>query len=123
MSARIVVAAPRGLIMSYDKDMLEEFGGHVWLNRHWAHSMMSRMSFVKRRGSTAKSKHSITDFAELKQLFLNDVVTTVTMEDIPPELIMNWDRQGSNWSHQPIGPWSRKAEIGWKLLGSTISAK
>lgn len=109
VSARIVVAAARGIVMSYDKDMLEEFGGHVRLNRHWAHSMMSRMSFVKRKGSTAKSKHSITDFAELKQSFLNDVVTTVTMEDIPPELIMNWDQTGiklvpsTNWTMEQKG--------------------
>jgi hypothetical protein len=104
VSARIVVAAACGIVMSYDKDMLEEFGGHVQLNRHWAHSMMTRMSFVKRRASTAKSKHSIADFAELKQSFLNDVVTTVPMENIPPELIMNWDQTGiklvpsSNWT-------------------------
>ena len=109
VSARIVVAAARGIIMSYDKDMLEEFGGHVRLNRHWAHSMMSRISFVKRRGSTAKSKHSITDFAELKHSFLNDVVTTVTMEDTPPEFIMNWDQTGiklvtsTNWTMEQKG--------------------
>lgn len=115
MSARMVIAAARGIVMTYDKHMLEEFGGHVQLNRYWAHSMMTRMEFVKRRASTAKSKHSVANFAELKQLFLNDVVTTVTMEDIPPELIMNWDQTGiklvpsSNWTMERRG--ARRVEI------------
>ena len=32
------------------------------------------------------------NFAELKQRFLDDVVATVSMEEIPPELILNWDQ-------------------------------
>ena len=64
--------------------MLAEFGGHVQLNKHWAYSLLSRIKFVKRKATTAKSKHQTADFAWLKQSFLNDVVTTVTMEEIPP---------------------------------------
>ena len=30
----------------------------------------------------------------LKKSFLTDVFTTVTMEDVPPELILNWDQTG-----------------------------
>ena len=34
------------------------------------------------------------DFAKAKKEFLQEVVSTVEMEDIPPELIMNWDQTG-----------------------------
>ena len=52
------------------------------------------MNFVQRKSTTAKSKDTSASFAERKQSFLNDVVATVTMESIPPELILNWDQTG-----------------------------
>ena len=121
MSTGIVIAAARGIIMSYNRGMLEEFGGHVSLTRHWAHSILHHMDFVKRKATTAKSKHSIANFAELKQSFLADVRTIVSMEDIPLELIGT--KQGSSWSHRPIGQWSNVVLSEWKSLASTINAK
>ena len=41
--------------------------------------------------TTAKSKQSDADFAMLKKSFLEDIFT---MEDVPPELILNWDQTG-----------------------------
>ena len=52
------------------------------------------MKFVKRKATTAKSKQSIADFMERKREFLQEVVTTVRMEDIPAELILNGDQTG-----------------------------
>ncbi len=52
------------------------------------------MKFVKRKVTTTKSKHSSVDFAQLKEAFLNGVVTTVEMEEILAELILNWDKTG-----------------------------
>ena len=52
------------------------------------------MKFVRRKATTAKSKHTPKDFASLKESFLDDVVATVTMEEIPMELILNWDQTG-----------------------------
>ena len=52
------------------------------------------MKFVQRKVTTAKSKHIIADFTWLKEQFLQDVVVTVEMEEIPPELILNWDQTG-----------------------------
>ena len=46
----------------------------------------------------------------LKKSFLADVFTTVTMEDVPPELILNWDQTGiklvqsSSWTMALRGP-------------------
>ena len=52
------------------------------------------MKFVKRKVTTAKSKHTVAEFQRLKEEFLQDVVTTVEMEEIPSELILNWDQTG-----------------------------
>ena len=96
VSTRIVVAAARGLLLSYDKIKLEEFGGSLRLNRHWAYSLLRRMKFVRRKATTSKSKYSDVNFSALKKSFLDNVVTTVLMEEIPGELIMNWDQTGIN---------------------------
>lgn len=52
----------------------------------------------------AKGKHSIVDFAQLKKEFLNDIMTTVEMEDVPGELILNWDQFGI--STVPSSAWT-----------------
>ena len=94
VTARIAVAAARGILLSCDCSKLAEFGGHVTLNRFWAYSLLKRMNFVKRKVTTAKSKHAVAEFQRLKEEFLQDVVTTVEMEEIPSELILNWDQTG-----------------------------
>jgi len=38
VTSHIVCAAARGIVMSIDRTILLEFGGHISLNRHWAHS-------------------------------------------------------------------------------------
>ena len=64
--------------------------------------------------TTAKSKHSIADFAQLKEAFLNDVAT-VQMGEIPAELILNWDQTGikivpsSTWTMDRQG--SNRVEV------------
>ena len=74
------------------------------LNRHWAYSLLTRMKFVQRKATTAKSKVTGANFTELKMSFLIDVVATVTMEKIPSELILNWD-QALSLCHARHGQW------------------
>lgn len=52
------------------------------------------MNFVQRKATTAKSKEQPYDFLEKKKEFLSSVFETVVMEDIPHELILNWDQTG-----------------------------
>ena len=82
VSARIAVAAARGIVHTYNKSLLAEFGGHVELTIDWAYSLLHRMKFVQRKVTTAKSKHAVTQFNQLKEQFLAEVVATVQMEDI-----------------------------------------
>ena len=109
VSARIVSAAARGILLKYNPSMLAERGGPADLNQFWARSLLRRMKFVKRKATTSKSKHAVTDFTKLKDAFLSDVVEAVTMEDIPAELILNWDQTGiklvpcSSWTMEKQG--------------------
>ena len=73
------------------------------------------MNFVQRKATTAISKYSVSNFAEVKKSFLASVVETVSMEEIPPELILNWDQTGimivpsTSWMMDERG--SRSVEI------------
>lgn len=115
VSRRIAMAAARGIVLSYDKFKLAEFGGHIEITKGWANALLHRMKFVQRKASTAKSKLSVTNFAQLKKNFLEDVVSTVDLEEIPPELILNWDQTGinivpaSSWTLERQG--SKRVEI------------
>lgn len=88
------MAAARGIVLKLDRSLLAELGGLVTLNRHWARSLLRRMKFIQRKATTAKSKYTVENFAEIKKAFLQDVVSVVTMEEVPPELILNWDQTG-----------------------------
>ena len=46
------------------------------------------MNFVQRKATTSLSNYSVSNFAEVKKSFLASVVETVSMEEIPPELIL-----------------------------------
>ena len=73
------------------------------------------MKFVQRKATTSKSKHTVQDFAKLKRQYLEDVKATVTMEEIPPELILNGDQTGiklvpgSSWTMNQQG--ARRVEL------------
>ena len=111
VSARIAMAATREIVMNCDKHKLTEFRGHVQINTFWAHSLLKRMEFVKRK-TTSKSKHTPEDFSRLKRSFLADVVTPVAMEEIPPELVLNWDQTGiscATWTMEHRG--SQRVEM------------
>jgi len=115
VTARIAIAAARGLLHAENQHKLVKYGGHIKLNRHWAYSLFKRMNFVPRKPTTSKSKNSVKDFAKAKKEFLQEVVTTVEMEGVPPELIMNWDQTGikivptTTWTMERRG--SKRVEV------------
>ena len=69
---------------------------------------------MKRRVIT-KAKVNPSDFELLNSQFLNDVTAVIHMEEIPPEIVINWDHTGlnyitvSNWTMAPEG--SKRVEI------------
>ena len=117
VTARIAISAARGIMLSSDaaKNKLSKFGGHISLSRHWAYSLLECMNFVKRKATTAQSKYNIDSFKRVKESFLAEVTTIVGMEEIPPELILNFDQTGvkivpsSTWTMDREG--SRRVEV------------
>ena len=62
ITALVVVAAARGILMAGNCSQLAEFGGHVTLSRSWAYHLLNRMKFVRRKATTSKNKYKPTDF-------------------------------------------------------------
>ena len=91
---------------SLDRTQLVEYGGDITLTTLWANSLLKRMNFTKRRATT---KRGILPhvFLDVKKEFLQSVIDMVEMEEIPSQLIFNWDQTGLhllpalNWTMAP----------------------
>ena len=77
-------------IFHYYRSLLEEYGGMIKLNKEWAKGILHRMGFTKRRANS-KAKILPADFEEIKCNYLSDIQSVVVMEDISPQLVINWD--------------------------------
>ena len=84
------------------------YGGHINITKSWARSILNQMGYMKRKCSTA-GKTTISEFDEIKKVFLADVAAIVVMQNIPSDLIFNWDQ--TRLSIIPTGNWTmHKAE-------------
>lgn len=110
----IVIAAAKGILGCKNPTLLPENGGHVHLDRGWAQSLMKRMNFVKRKATKAARKIP-PDFDALKTNFLKRISDTVKDNNIPDDLILNWDQTGvkmiptSEWTMATAG--SKQVEM------------
>ncbi len=111
ITSSIVVAAGEAIVKKHEPKLLAECEG---LTKSWAKSLLYRMQFVQRRSCSTK-KTMIQNFEEVKDKYLEDIRVIVTMEDIPNELIFNWDHTGvqivpsSSWTYDKKG--SKKVEV------------
>ena len=103
----IVIGCAQGLVKDYDSNLLEANGGPIALTKSWAKYLLSRMGFVKRRAST-KGKKLATDFHELKAQFLFDIKAMIEMEEIPQDLVINWDQTGIHYV--PVSSYTMEKE-------------
>ena len=66
------------------------------------------MQFTKRKANS-KSKVMPTNFDEIKEQFLLDIKSIVVMEDIPKDILINWDQaamkivSSSAWTMERCG--------------------
>ena len=81
------------MLAGADHSLLAENGGPITLSKDWAKSLLYRLNFVKRRGSST-AKVTVQNYEELKQQFLLDIRAVVEMEEIAPQLVFNWDQTG-----------------------------
>ena len=104
INSAIVMAGATGIVKSYDSNLLKENGGHIECNKSWAKSFLKHMGYVKRKATT-KAKVNVTEFESIKSQFVFDIQAIVELEEIPPELIINWDHTGIHYV--PVGNWTQ----------------
>ena len=99
---------------AHNSNLLECNGEHISLTKHWAKYALEHTGFVKRRAST-KAKVPISDFDLLKTQFVFDIKVTIGMEEIPGDIVINWDQiriyyiRLSSWTMAKEG--SKRVEI------------
>jgi len=83
-------------------------GQSISLNKSWAIGVLRQMQFTKRRANP-KPKVLPSTFDEIKEQFLLDIRSLVVMEDIPKELLIDWDQTAmkivpsSSWKMEKRG--------------------
>ena len=98
-----MIASAEGILLSIDANILKK----VKLTKDWAESQLFYMGMIKRRMSS-KAKVDVEKFEALKQGFLLDIKLIVSFEEIPHDLIINWDQTGINYV--PVGSWTMEKE-------------
>ena len=96
INSAIVMACAEGIVENHDSNMLHSNGGHVKFTKYWAQDFLNRIGYVKRRVST-KTKVHPSDFEAKRAQFLFDIRSLVEMEDIPKDLIINWNHTGIHY--------------------------
>ena len=96
VNTAITLGVAEGIVKNEVFNLLATNGGHIVLTKHWAKGLLARMGFVKRR-STTTAKVNVPNFNELRCQFLVDVKTVAEMEEMPFNLIINWDQTAINY--------------------------
>ena len=108
INTAVVVASAQGIVMNRNADLLSSSGtGGIKLTSDWAKSLLNRMGYVKRK-ACSKAKVDVAQFEQLKDDFLLEIKTIVSMDEIPPELVINFDQTALNYV--PISHWTMDKE-------------
>ena len=84
------------------------------MTKSWAGCLVLRMGIYEKEGKH-ESKGFSADFERYKTQFIFDIRAVIEMEDIPGELVINWDQTGihcvqvSSWTMAREG--SKQVEI------------
>ena len=90
IGTNIVCAVARGILLKHGKSSVEVRDGK-FLNKEWARSVLHRMGFTKRR-ACSKSKTLPQNVSEIQQQFIREIKAAIQIEDIPEDLVFNWDQ-------------------------------
>ena len=115
VNTAVVIACAEGILMHEDVNL----PSRVNLNKRSAQYMLQRMGYVKWK-ATSKSKVTVENFAEIKADFLLEVKHVIAMDEIPAELVTNFDQTGLNIV--PVSDWTMEVEGAKELkwLGKVI---
>ena len=108
INTAVVIASAEGVLMYKDANLLQQ----IDLTEGWAKYLLRRMGFVRRKVTT-KAKISVEDFEPIKKDYLLDIEVVVAMDEIPMELIINFDQTGIHYV--PVSDWTM-AEEGTKRV-------
>ena len=103
VNTSIVMAAAEGIVAAKNPSLLVAHGGHIEITKGWVKSLFHRMGYVKRKGSNA-GKVTVSHFQELQKVFLADIKAEVLFNDVPRELVFNWDQTAVKYV--PTGEWT-----------------
>ena len=78
------------------------------------------MGYVKRKASTT-AKVTVEDFADMKAQFLLDIQAFVEFEEIPLELVFNWDHTGIHYV--PVSNWTLEKEGAKRIVIAGLDDK
>ena len=111
INTAVVFASAEGIIMHKDANLLQS----IELTEGWTKYLLQRIGFVKRKGTT-KAKISIEHFEEVKKEYLLDIKLIISMDEIPGDLVINFDQTGIHYI--PVSDWTM-AEEGSKRVEIT----
>ena len=103
INTAVVIASAEGILMHKDANLLQQ----IALTEGWAKYLLRRMGFVRRKATT-KAKISVEDFEEIKRDYVLDMEVVVSMDEIPKELIINFDQTGIHYV--PVSDWTMAEE-------------
>ena len=113
VNTAIAISCAKGIVKNKDSYLLASNSGHIVLSKYWGKNLLKRMGFIKWRAST-KAKVTIENFEEVKAQFLLNIKAVVEFEEIPFDLMINWDQTGINYV--PVGSWTMEKGLrGLKL--------
>ena len=90
VNSAIARASTRGIIKMTNPKLLASNGGHIVLTKKWSKYLLKRMGFVKRKANF-KAKANAADFVEVKSKYLADIRAIISLEEVLPCLVINWD--------------------------------
>ena len=120
VNRQIAIASAKGIVRKKDSRMLAENGGHVLLTKDWAHYLLLRMGYVKRKANS-KVKITVQNLEEMRYNFLCEIKAIVTMEEIPSSMILNWDHTGLKYV--PVSSWTMAKQGSKKVSIAGIDDK
>jgi len=91
VNTSLTIAIGTGITMKDSKFASLHCNDNFKLSKDWAKYFMQRMGLAKRRAST-KAKIDVENFEEIKKGFLLDVRNVMEMDEIPLDLVINFDQ-------------------------------
>ena len=88
----MVIAIGNGVIKANSPSSLKKYGGHIELTDGWARRVLESMKWTKRKSTTGKVEPSQQFLDKEKLTFQRNISTIIEPNDIPKDLILNFDQ-------------------------------